>query len=256
MPAARNGDGSPDGTDGGAPPRLSFGQRVLLLLPRVRRGQSAEKKEPVGDWMRRTFLKPEDPAAARAKAPDKPQSVEELETLVKFADDKERAIGLVAAPVAAAVGFLVVHVLVLNDPVQHLANGSLNPKYVNTSLYDEVLVVLLVLALVMLTMALFRKRLFLGIATALYGLAIFNLHYWGFGIPFILAAAWYLVRAFRLQRELRVATGAPPTRFGPGSGSRGSSYTAPPQPNKRYTPRSPSSNRPVRPKPENGKKAG
>jgi hypothetical protein len=256
MPAGRNSDGSLDGPDGGAPPRLSFGQRVLLLLPRVRRGQSAQKKEPVADWMRRTFLKPEDPAAAREKAPDKPQSVQELEALVKSADDKERAIGLVAAPVAAAIGFLVIHALVANDPVQHLKNGSINPHYVNPSLYDEVLVVLLVLAMVLLTMALLRKRLFLGIATALYGLAIFNLHYWGFGIPFILAAAWYLVSAFRLQRELREATGAPPSRYGPRSNGRGSSYTAPREPNKRYTPRSASSNRPVRPKPENGKKAG
>jgi hypothetical protein len=170
-------------------------------------------------------------------------------------DDKERGIGLLAAPLAAAIGFLVIHTLVANDPVQYEKNGSLNPHYVNTSTYDEVLVVLLVLSILMLTMALLRKRLYLGIATALYGLAIFNLHYWGFGIPFIMCAAWYLVRAFRLQRDLRVATGEPPTRFGSRSNGRGTSY-APPRPNKRYTPRSPSSSRPVRPKPENGKRAG
>ena len=49
---------------------------------------------------------------------------------------------------------------------------------------------LLGLALLMLVTAWWRKRLFLGITMALYGLAIFNLHYWGFGIPYILAAAW------------------------------------------------------------------
>ena len=58
----------------------------------------------------------------------------------------------------------------------------------------------------MLVSAMLRKRVFLGIVTALYGLAIFNLHYWGFGVPFILVSAWLLVRAYRLQRDLREAT--------------------------------------------------
>src|SRR5580698_9117332 len=99
MPAGHDPDGhDADGWAGAAPPKLSFGQRVLLVLPRVRRGRRADqRKEPIGDWMRRTFMKPEDPDAAPAKAPDRPQSVDELEALVKSADDKERAIGLVAA---------------------------------------------------------------------------------------------------------------------------------------------------------------
>ena len=59
----------------------------------------------------------------------------------------------------------------------------------------------------MLAFAWFRKRLYLGMVIALYGLAVFNLHYWGFGIPFVMAGAWLLVRAYRLQRDLRVATG-------------------------------------------------
>ena len=70
--------------------------------------------------MRRTFLKPEDPDSAaansKAKAPEKPQSASELETIVRSMDDKERAIGLVAAPVAAAIGFLVIHTLVPTTP--------------------------------------------------------------------------------------------------------------------------------------------
>ena len=70
---------------------------------------------------------------------------------------------------------------------------------------------------------------------ALYGLAVFNLHYWGFGIPFILAGAWYLVRAYRLQRDLKEATGdVPGTRPGPvGAWSDRRRAT---RPNKRYTP--------------------
>ena len=50
-----------------------------------------------------------------------------------------------------------------------------------------------------------RKRLLVGIAMALYGLSIFNLHYWGFGIPFILGGAWYLVRAHPLSEKLKYA---------------------------------------------------
>ncbi|MGO9343224.1 MAG: hypothetical protein ACLP6E_12010 [Acidimicrobiales bacterium] len=263
MPAANDPGGDAGRSEGGAPPKLSFGQRILLVLPRVRHDRSDrknEKKEPVSDWARRTFLKPEDPDKVRANTPAKSHSVDELEALVKRADDKERAIGLVAAPVAAAIGFLVIHALVVNDPAQHLKNGTLNPHYVNPSLYDDVFLVLLVLSLVMLTMAMLRKRLFLGVATALYGLAIFNLHYWGFGIPFIICAAWYLVRAYRLQRDLREATGVTP-RYAARANDRksSSSNTATRAPNKRYTPRSASSSRAIRPKPEsgkNGKRAG
>ena len=53
-----------------------------------------------------------------------------------------------------------------------------------------------------------RKRLFHGIAMALFGLAVFNLHYWGFGVPFFLVGAWYLVRAYRLEQALKRAQAA------------------------------------------------
>ena len=42
------------------------------------------------------------------------------------------------------------------------------------------------LSVLILVSSLLRKRLFQGITMALYGLAVFNLHYWGFGIPFVL----------------------------------------------------------------------
>ena len=73
------------------------------------------------------------------------------------------------------------------------------------------------LALLMLGAAWFRKRLLLGIAMALYGLSIFNLHYWGFGFPFILAGAWYLVRAYRLSEKLKHAKAEQPGAAGRGS---------------------------------------
>ena len=92
-----------------------------------------------------------------------------------------------------------------NDPKALLSNGQINKLHVNPSLYVELGAVTLALALVMLGAAWFRKRLFLGIAMALYGLSIFNLHYWGFGFPFILVGAWYLVRAYRLSEKLKQA---------------------------------------------------
>ncbi len=88
---------------------------------------------------------------------------------------------------------------------------------------------LLGLSALMLAMAWLRKRLFLGIVTALYGLAIFNLHYWGFGVPFVMIGAWLLVRSYRLQRSLREAGAT-------GSDRRHAASAAPPRSNKRYTP--------------------
>ena len=77
----------------------------------------------------------------------------------------------------------------------------------------------------------------MGIVLALFGLGIFNLHYWGFGVPFIMAGAWLLVRAYRLQQKLKLAGGEsrrratipPPSRLPSAGGVL-------PRPNKRYTP--------------------
>jgi hypothetical protein len=68
---------------------------------------------------------------------------------------------------------------------------------------------------------------------------VFNLHYWGFGVPFILGGAWLLVRAYRLQRDLREATGEVASRRGRPSGGTPSRATVA-QRNKRYAPPAPS----------------
>jgi len=128
---------------------------------------------------------------------------------------------------------------------------------VSLSLYHDLTYVLLGLSLAMLASAYFRKRLYLGIAMAMYGLAVFNLHYWGFGIPFLFGGALLLVRSYRLQRELREATGDTPARPG-GRARRGRAPTqsARPRPNKRYTPRNTRAARPSPSKPENEQRAG
>ena len=196
----------------------------------------------------RRFLKPADPSAPHAPVAD-PLTVEELEYEHRYLNDKERVIGLLAAPLAALISFLVIHADIQNDPAQHLKTGGVNPKYTPVSTYHELLLVLLVLALMTLVTAWFRKRLFLGMVLALYGLALFNLHWWGFGVPFVIVGAWYLVRAYRAQRALKDATAAADA-----SGTNGSG----PRPNKRYTPptarprRSPTTKR----DPEGEQKAG
>jgi hypothetical protein len=182
------------------------------------------------DRLRSTFLKPVEPGAVE-EAPVTPRSVEELEEDIRVADDTERLLGLVAAPMAAALGILIINLLISHDPAQYLKGGLVNPQHVSVSLYHSLTLVLLGLAVLMLVMGWLRKRLFLGIVMSLYGLAVFNLHYWGFGIPFILGGAWLLVRAYRAQRELRVATGDLPSRR-----AGGGSTVARPRANKRYTP--------------------
>jgi hypothetical protein len=242
MPGGRDPDDSE-----GLPPKLSLAQRLILALPRVGRGGD---KAPLGERFRAAVVKPVEPGATPGKrAPDGPQSVEELEAAVRFADDKERLTGLLLAPVAAAIALLVTAALISDDPAAHLKSGALNKLHVNPSIYHELELVLLALALLMLVFAWFRKRLFLGIVMALYGLGIFNLHYWGFGVPFILVAAWLLVRAYRLQRDLKEATAGTPGR------PRGAASAAP-RPNKRYTPPTSSPKRPPRQKPDDEKRAG
>jgi hypothetical protein len=190
-----------------------------------------------GPWQRFTgalsnfMLKPAD-AGPKERRPtsdtEGPTTVPEIEAAIKRADDKERNIGLVAAPLAAGIGLLITSSLVANDPKARLANGHVNTLHVSPSTYVEFGLVAMGLAVLMLAMAWFRKRLYLGIATALYGLSLFNLHYPGFGVPFVLVGAWYLVRAYRLQQKLKVAKAADGVGYGP--------TPTRPQPSKRYTP--------------------
>ncbi len=248
MPGGRDDDDI-----GGAPPRLSLRHRLLLSLPHLNRDT---EKAPLGERFRNAVLKPVEPGTPeRAKASDKPASVEELEDAVRYANDKERLMGLLLAPVAAAIGLVVISDRISKNPAQFLKSGKVNPQYVSVSLLHELELVLLGLALVMMLTAYLRKRLFLGISMALYGLAVFNLHYWGFGVPFLLLGAWLLVRSYRAQRDLREAGGDTPGRPGPRRRGGAAPKASKPQPNKRYTPRTAPPKR-TPPKPENEQKAG
>jgi hypothetical protein len=181
-------------------------------------------KPKLGARLQERFLNP--PKSGREDGWEIPTDVAELEQANRHANDKERLVGAFGAPLAAAIAILVIRTLVHNDPAQYLKSGQINPRYTSISLYNELLLVLLALSLAILGFSMWRKRLLMGISLALYGLAIFNLHYWGFGIPFILAGAWLLVRSYRLSHGLKEATGT----VGSSRGSRR------PGANKRYTP--------------------
>ena len=201
-------------------------------MPLRRPSEDAGGRAPLGERLRRAVLKPtesgpDSATGSGSSAPGEPLSVEQLEVAVRVADDKERLVGLFAAPLAALIGILVIGALITNDPAAHLKNGQVNKLHVSLSLYQGLAAVLIGMSILMLVSAMLRKRLYLGILLALYGLAVFNLHYWGFGVPFILGGAWLLVRVFRLNRDLREASGEGPT----GSGARASA----PRPNRRYT---------------------
>jgi len=245
------GGGHPDDPVGEVARPVSQRQRLFA------RPKRDAEKAPLGDRLRNLVLKPPEPGTVSMdKAAGRQSPVEELEAAVRSANDKERLIGLVAAPLAAAIGILVVSALIVNDPPARLKSGQVDTLHVSLSLYYDLGAVILGLAVLMLVTAMWRKRLYLGIVTALYGLAIFNLHYWGFGIPFILLSAWLLVRAYRLQRDLRAAGGDGLMRAGAQNEGRSAPpLRSSPKPNSRYTPPAAVARRSSVPKPGNRQRA-
>jgi hypothetical protein len=200
-------------------------------LARIFPSKARKSDKPrIADRLSSAMLKP--PKPGMDKVSDTPETVEELQVAVKFANDKERLIGLLAAPFAAAIGLLIGTALIAHA---RLVNSSVGKPHESVGIYYEAMLALVVLAVVMLITAYFRKRLYLAIVMALYGLTVFNLHYWGFGIPYLMAGAWMLVRVYRLQKALREATGDT-SRYGPNRSGGSTPYTSRPRANRRYTP--------------------
>ncbi len=115
------------------------------------------------------------------KASDR--SAEEVGAIIARADDKERAVGLIAGPVSAAISFIVITALIDRNSVAGAKH------FTPASTYHELLLVLLGLGVLILVTALLRKRLFLAISMALYGIALFQLGWLGFAVPFVLGGA-------------------------------------------------------------------
>jgi hypothetical protein len=183
-------------------------------------GDIADDAPAMTRWerLKYTLVHAEEEPHDKSRAEDR--AVEDIEEDIRHSNDKERAIGLVAGPVAALVG-----IVISSSSIDYARSHHESLQTFETLTY-----VLLGLAVLILVSSMMRKRLFQGITLALYGLAVFNLHYWGFGVPFLFAGAWYLVRAYRLQQELkRAEAGPPPSR------ARGVSNGSRPRSNKRYT---------------------
>ena len=188
---------------------------------------AAPDKPTLSERFTRAVIK----ADSRERPADEgPQTGEELEETVARMDDRERLIGLAAAPLDGVIAIIV---------VSTYGSKAGRPA---SSVDSSLALALFALALAALACAWFRKRLYLGIVFALYGLSIFNLHYWGFGVPFLLIGSWYLVRAYRFQQKLKLAKEEGVTGSG---GSGGAARRA--QPNKRYTPPVTGPAKPTRP---------
>ncbi len=231
----------------GDAPAGSDGSRYPLPMRWGRRSDSAAGKPSL--WMRfqTMIVRPDDDEGdAAAKKALAGRSLDELEAESRTLSDRERLIGFVIAPIAAALTFFLTTVLVDDDPVPTLSNGNPNPAHVDVSLYHELFFVLVGMSILIMLTTFLRKRLLLGLVTALFGLGLFNLHYWGFGLPFIFAGAWFLVRAYRLQQSVKVAGGDGSARGAYKPKARGlpSAGGSLPRPSKRYTPRTAQPKRP------------
>ena len=195
-------------------------------------GSSGDDGAPMTRWERLKYamVKPDDGDSRNASTPDD-RSAEELQATIRVADDRERAVGLIAAPVSALISFIVIGA----DISRNSATTTAPKNFVAASTYHWVLLVFLGLAVVMLVSAWLRKRLILALSLALYGVGLFQLGWLGFAVPFVLAGAWYLVRAYRLQQAFKKAEaeegGSTRSTARAGNGSRPKAKAS-----RRYTP--------------------
>lgn len=187
-------------------------------------GSSGDDGTPMTRWERLKYamVKPDDSGERPATADER--SAEELQYAVRYADDRERAVGLIAGPISALISFIVIGSMINRNSQPTTAAKN----FVPASTYHWVLVVFLALAVVILASAWWRKRMVMAISLALYGVGLFQLGWLGFAVPFVLAGAWYLVRAFRLQQALKKAEAD--------EGGAVNRSKAPARPNRRYTP--------------------
>jgi hypothetical protein len=164
-------------------------------------GHSGDDGAPMTRWERLKYamVKPDDSPDARPATDER--SADELRYAIRYADDRERAVGLIAGPISALLSFIVI-----GSMINRNSQPTTAPKnFVPASTYHWVLLVFLALAAVILASAWWRKRMAMAIALALYGVGLFQLGWLGFAVPFVLAGAWYLVRAFRLQQAFKKA---------------------------------------------------
>ncbi len=178
-----------------------------------------------------------------------PTTIPELEAAIKRADDKERLVGLLLAPVAGAIALLVVASLVAHDP-KAIVNGQIDKLHVNPSLYLELGAVTLALALLMLGAAWLRKRICHGDRHG--SLRALHLQPPLLGLRIPVHPGRGLVPGSRLP-----AVGeAQAARLDQPGAAGGGAAAPPPQASKRYTPPTAPIRRAPKPKPGKELEAG
>ena len=165
----------------------------------------------------------DDPVTRKEGQPVRP--VEEIQEDLRRSNDKERTIGLVAAPVAAIVGIAIStasinYARTLQPERSCLRRADVRPPRTRRPDPGGI-------AVAQAPVSGDHGR------TVRSGRLPVHYTYVGFAAPFILVGAWYMVRAYRLQQELeRSEADVGGVRRNSASPSRG----ARPRPNKRCTP--------------------
>jgi hypothetical protein len=265
-------------------PKLSMSQRLLTSLPNLQRPSSngatatdvvtpdevlAPGTEPTAKrgMFRDAFVKP--PQAARQRGASSGMTKDELTHIIKRIDDREQFIAYTSAALGLVVG------VVLTIAAIHFYSPPHAKNHENTStiLFEGAARVLL--AGIVVWAAARRRRSFVAFALLFLGTSMA----FPFALPFWAVGIWLIFRVMRWQRELAALTGTTArstsqarTRQDPvargrdaadarrqarserstaraGGGRRGKKQPEPagPPPSKRYTPPSPTRQRPTAP---------
>jgi hypothetical protein len=221
----------------------------------------------MGAWLSTTFLKPAKPKPVVEEPEERPLTEEEQRQQAKMLDPTERKIGYIAVGLGLLISFgltlpyvfdrhLTVQVKQASAPTgakcpsgftyvpkvgSHAAECNGKVVY-PVSHWLILMVLLLVFAIAMFVTVRLGRRLPVGFAIFIAGIAyesIVGL----LGVLFIVPGAWLLFKSWKVRNEWKVkdqaTRGAPP----PGRGSTGGPSSTRPRPpggqgtNKRYTPK-------------------
>jgi len=223
------------GALGGAPPRLTIGQRILAALPNLQRAPAVETGADTDD--RRTNSADSEPThtvdgdaddgsteAASVRAPTgiggrlmeavfpatssraRRRPVDDLDSMtreeithrIKRLDDRERFLALTAAPFGVLVGILLTAFTLHLNPGLHL-HGKVNPKHVSESLILLEGGARILLSGIVMACALTRRRSLVGFSLLFLGTSMGSPL---FALPFWVLGGYLIWRVFKYQKVL------------------------------------------------------
>ncbi len=223
-----------------------------------------------GTWSQRlsaSFFKPAKPKRNAPVKPENEMTEKEKAAAIRQIDPLETKIGYLAAALAAIIG-LIAFLPYVDDPHKSITQslkraGKTCPSgfkativkgvhdctgpvvYSRSHWLIEMLVVLFFAAFIFVAVRIGRRSA-LAFATLIAGLAIEGTTGSIIGLAFVVAGGWMILRAWRVQKygsptAKNAAKGAAarPPRKKRGESADTSSTPAPPQANKRYTPKAP-----------------